>query len=115
MESKGTPYIDFPEDPAEDAVFGRGKIEDFTWKGWYLISHLHRVRLLPVAVPGLEHRQAVVAQAPHHGSARHTVREGAPSSAREGHDRRRPSSTRGRPGTGSRRASRSESGFPGAR
>jgi Fe-S oxidoreductase len=32
MESKGS-YIDF-EDPAEDAVFGRGKIEDFTWKGY---------------------------------------------------------------------------------
>ena len=32
MESKGEP-IDF-EDPAEDAVLGRGKIEDFTWKGY---------------------------------------------------------------------------------
>ena len=32
MESKGE-YINF-EDPAEDAVFGRGKIEDFTWKGY---------------------------------------------------------------------------------
>ena len=32
MESKGEP-IDF-EDPAEDAVFGRGKIEDFAWKGY---------------------------------------------------------------------------------
>jgi Fe-S oxidoreductase len=31
LESDGKP-IDF-EDPAEDAVFGRGKIEDFTWKG----------------------------------------------------------------------------------
>ncbi len=31
MESGGKP-INF-EDPAEDAVFGRGKIEDFTWKG----------------------------------------------------------------------------------
>ena len=31
IESHGKP-IDF-EDPAEDAVFGRGKIEDFTWKG----------------------------------------------------------------------------------
>jgi Fe-S oxidoreductase len=31
MESDGKP-IDF-EDPDEDAVFGRGKIEDFTWKG----------------------------------------------------------------------------------
>jgi Fe-S oxidoreductase len=32
MEYKGEP-IDF-DDPAEDAVFGRGKIEDFTWKGY---------------------------------------------------------------------------------
>ncbi|BBX47698.1 (Fe-S)-binding protein [Mycobacterium cookii] len=31
LESHGKP-IDF-EDPPEDAVFGRGKIEDFTWKG----------------------------------------------------------------------------------
>ncbi|HYZ36117.1 MAG TPA: (Fe-S)-binding protein [Pseudonocardiaceae bacterium] len=31
MESRGKP-IDF-EDPNEDDVFGRGKIEDFTWKG----------------------------------------------------------------------------------
>jgi Fe-S oxidoreductase len=31
MESRGKP-IDF-EDPGEDDVFGRGKIEDFTWKG----------------------------------------------------------------------------------
>jgi len=32
VESKGE-AIDF-EDPAEDAVLGRGKIEDFTWKGY---------------------------------------------------------------------------------
>src|SRR5690349_7731113 len=32
VEHKGQP-IDF-EDPAEDAVLGRGKIEDFTWKGY---------------------------------------------------------------------------------
>jgi Fe-S oxidoreductase len=32
MEFDGE-YIDF-EDPAEDAVLGRGKIEDFTWKGY---------------------------------------------------------------------------------
>ena len=31
MEYKGA-LIDF-DDPAEDAVFGRGRIEDFTWKG----------------------------------------------------------------------------------
>ncbi len=28
----GTEKIDF-EDPADDAIFGRGRIEDFTWKG----------------------------------------------------------------------------------
>ena len=28
----GTEAIDF-EDPADDAVFGRGRVEDFTWKG----------------------------------------------------------------------------------
>ncbi len=32
VESKGV-IVDF-EDPAEDAVLGRGKIEDFTWKGY---------------------------------------------------------------------------------
>src|SRR5205807_4882572 len=31
MESRGKP-IDF-EDPGEDDIFGKGKIEDFTWKG----------------------------------------------------------------------------------
>ncbi len=31
MESRGKP-IDF-EDPDEDDIFGRGKVEDFTWKG----------------------------------------------------------------------------------
>ena len=31
MTSGGKP-IDF-EDPGEDDIFGRGKIEDFTWKG----------------------------------------------------------------------------------
>lgn len=31
LEADGKP-IDF-ENPSEDAVFGRGKIEDFTWKG----------------------------------------------------------------------------------
>ncbi len=32
VESKGE-VVDF-EDPADDAVLGRGKIEDFTWKGY---------------------------------------------------------------------------------
>ena len=51
-------------------MFGRGKIEDFTWKGYARLRHLYRVRALPVAVPGVEHRQAAVAQARHHGPAR---------------------------------------------
>ncbi len=41
------------------------------------LHHLHRVRSLPVAVPGLEHRQAAVPQARHHEPARPHVREGA--------------------------------------
>ena len=41
------------------------------------LRHLHRVRPLPVPVPGLEHRQAAVAQAADHGPARPPVRQGA--------------------------------------
>ena len=40
-------------------------------------GHLHRVRAVPVAVPGLEHRQAALAQVADHGPARSPVREGA--------------------------------------
>ena len=71
---------------AEDAVFGREKSRISPGRVPRL-SHLYRVRPLPVAVPGLEHRQAVVpllmmdlrdilfAKTPIFG---------------EGHDRRRP-------------------------
>ena len=38
---------------------------------------LHRVRSLPVAVPGVEHREAAVPQAADHGAARRVVRQGA--------------------------------------
>ena len=41
------------------------------------LRDLHRVRALPGPVPGVEHRQAAVAQAGDHGSARPPVREGA--------------------------------------
>jgi hypothetical protein len=74
MESHGK-YIDF-EDPDEDAVFGRGKIEDFL-EGLSRLHHVYRVRSLPVAVSCLEHREAVVAQARHHEPARPLVRQGA--------------------------------------
>ena len=41
------------------------------------LRDLHRVRSLPVAVPGVEHRQAAVAEAADHGPARPPVRQGA--------------------------------------
>ena len=72
VESGGKP-IDF-EDPGEDDTFGRGKIERLHVEGHARLRHVHRVRPLPVPVPGLEHREAVVAQAGHHGPARQPVR-----------------------------------------
>ena len=52
-------------------------------------GHLHRVRALPVAVPGLEHRQAPVTEAADHGPARQPVRLGRPADGQR---------TGGRPG-----------------
>ena len=46
------------------------------------LHHLHRVRPLPVAVPGVEHRQAAVAQAAHDGPARARARQGALAAGR---------------------------------
>ncbi len=65
--SGGKP-VDF-EDPGEDDKIGRGAIEDFTWKGHAGLRDLHRVRSLPVAVPGLEHRQAAEPEAADHEPA----------------------------------------------
>ncbi len=48
------------------------------------LHHLYRVRPLPVAVPGVEHRKAVVAQARHHEPARPPVRQGALHPRRQG-------------------------------
>ena len=53
------------------------------------LHHLHRVRPLPVAVPGLEHRQAAVAQARDHEPARPPVRQGALHPRRQGRRRSR--------------------------
>ena len=47
------------------------------------LHHVHRVRSLPVAVPGVEHRKAVVAQARDHEPARPHVRQGALHPGRE--------------------------------
>ena len=40
------------------------------------LRHLYRVRALPVGLPGLEHREAAVTQAAHHGPAGQHVRLG---------------------------------------
>ena len=67
-----------PEDDQLRAREGRG----LHLEGHARLRHLHRVRPLPVAVPGVEHRQAAVAQAGDHGPARPPVRQGAlPASA----------------------------------
>ena len=47
----------------EDDVFGAGKIEDFTWKGMLDFATCTECGRCQYAVPGLEHRQAAVAQA----------------------------------------------------
>ena len=46
-------------------------------EGLSRLHHVYRVRALPVAVSGLEHRKAVVSQARHHEPARPPVRQGA--------------------------------------
>ena len=68
--------LDFEEADPDTDVFGLGKIEDFTWKGLLDMAHLHRVRAVPVPVPGLGDRQAAVPQAGHPGPARPRVRQG---------------------------------------
>ena len=71
------------------------------------LLHLHGVRPLPVAVPGLEHRQAALAEAAGPVAARPRVREGALSARRrrQGSDRRGeghrgPARAHGRAGAG---------------
>ena len=59
-------------------------------RGLHLEGHarlrdLHRVRSLPEPVPGVEHRQAALAEAADHGPARPHVREGAVHDRRQGH------------------------------
>ena len=50
-------------------------------------GHLHRVRPLPVAVPGVGDREAAVAQAPRPGTARPRVRQGALAAGRSDEQR----------------------------
>ena len=64
--------IDFEniEDLDEDAAARRRQGRGLRLEGHPRLHHLHRVRPLPVAVPGVEHREAAVAQAAHHRPAR---------------------------------------------
>ena len=75
-------------------------------EGLARLRDLHRVRPLPVPVPGLEHRQAAVAQAADHGPARPPLREGARTSWRPPTRRRRggPTPARRRAGAAGRPA-----------
>ncbi len=52
------------------------------------LLHLHRVRPLPVAVPGVEHRQAALPEAADHVAARPRARQGALPAGRRRQDRR---------------------------
>ena len=63
-------------------------------RGLHLEGHprlhlVHRVRALPVAVPGVEHREAAVAEAAGDGSARARLRQGAVPAGRATPDARR--------------------------
>ncbi len=68
VDGKAKP-IDF-ENPPDDAHFRPRQNRGLHLEGQPRLRHLYRVRALPVAVSGVEHRQAVVSQARHHGLAR---------------------------------------------
>ncbi len=68
-----TPDMDM-ENVSEDTVFGAGHIEDLSLEAAARHPDLHRVRAVPVGLPGLEHRQAAVPEAAHHGAARQPLR-----------------------------------------
>ncbi len=77
------------------------------------LHQLHRVRPLPVPVPGLAHREAAVAEAVDHGPARARVRQGALSASGGGRPgdaagrvAQRGGPAAGRPDPGHRRAGR---------
>ena len=73
-------------EPVRGHSVRQGQDRGLQLEGLPRLRHLHRVRPLPVAVPGVEHRQAAVAEAADHGPARPPVREGAVPDRRQ--DRR---------------------------
>ena len=62
--------IDLESAEAEDVHLGAATITDLTWKQTARPLRVHRVRALPERVPGVEHGQAALAQAPGHEPAR---------------------------------------------
>ena len=109
-----TPDMDM-ENVSEDTVFGAGHIEDLVVEAAPRHPDLHRVRALPVGVPGVEHRQAPVPEAAHHGAARQPLRVRASAGRSAGQPRVRdapptpPTGRRGRPRPTPPRSSRAPS------
>ncbi len=83
----------------------RGQGRGLLVEGSAGLLHLHRMRPLPVSVPGLAHGQAAVAEAARHGPPKPRVRQGSVPARgrRQGHDGRRTGEPRAageRTGTG---------------
>ena len=79
--------LDDLEDLDEDAKLGVGAAEDFSWKGILDFNTCTECGRCQYAVPGLEHREAAVAQADDHGPARPHDGEGAVPAGRRGQAR----------------------------
>ena len=71
-------------EPVRGHRLRQGQDRGLHLEGLPRLRHLHRVRPLPVPVPGLEHRQAAVAEAGDHGPARPPVRQGPVPDRRQG-------------------------------
>ena len=97
--------VDF-EDPGRGRPDGSRDDRGLHLEGPARLRDLHRVRTLPVAVPGVEHRQAAVAEAAGDEAARPRPRQGAVPPRRPTRRRGRPSrvgTRRGRAPAGGRR------------
>ena len=88
LTSEGKPVtLDDIEDMDENATLGVGVDRGVQLEGDARLRDLHRVRPLPVAVPGVEHREAALSEDADHEPARPRVREGAVPPGRRGEPR----------------------------
>ena len=76
-----------PRGPRRGRQARRRRGRGLQLEGHPRLRHLHRVRSLPGPVPGVEHREAALAQAADHGPARPHVGEGAVPAGRRGQAR----------------------------